>query len=259
MITRNKKMKISPIKKTPLRTAGQSIEEEINRIKTEDMTPYIAVSVFMVVGVIFEWYRWVSELPLSPLTLSFATIIMITFSVYKIAQYRKQVKNLKLGLEGERAVGEYLDRFREKGFHLFHDVVAGDFNIDHIMIGKKGIYTIETKTISKYQKGSQAIKYDGKTVSFNGYKPDRDPIVQAKASWVKDVLKDLTGKTFKIKPVVLYPGWYIDKQPRGADVWVLNPKALDRFIENEDSVIDEKLIPSIATHFSRYVRNSSTG
>ena len=261
MITSNKKIKRSPIKKTPLRTAGQSLEEEINRIKTEDLVPYIGVSVFMVSGIIFEWYRWFSELPPRPLAISVAAMMVIAFSGYKISKYRKQIENLKLALQGERAVGEYLDRFRAKGFRLFNDVVVGDFNIDHILIGNKGIYTIETKTISKFLKGSQTIKYDGETISVNGQIPDRDPIVQAKAqaNWIKDLLRDLTGKTFKVKPVVLYPGWYIEKQPRGAEVWVLSPKALDSFIENEDSVIDENLIHSIATHFSRYVRNSKTG
>jgi len=260
MITRNKKIKRSPIKKTPLRTAGQSLEEEINRIKTEDLVPYIGVSVFMVTGIIFEWYRWINEMPPRPLAISFAAMIVIAYSGYKISKYKKQIEKLKSALKGERAVSEYLDRFRAKGFRLFNDVVAGDFNIDHILIGNKGIYTIETKTISKYQRGSQTIKYDGESISINGQVPDRDPIIQAKAqaSWVKDVLRDLTGKTFNVKPVVLYPGWYVDKQPRGADVWVLNPKALDRFIETEDSVINEKLIPSIATHFSRYVRNTKT-
>ena len=258
MITRNKKVKHSPIKKSPLRTAGQSIEEEISRIKTEDIAPYISVSVFMVVGIIFEWYRWISNLPPRPLAISFAAMLFIAYSSYKIFGYRKQLRNLKLALEGEKAVGEYLERFREKGFRLFNDIVAGDFNIDHILIGKKGIYTIETKTISKFKRGSQTIKYDGETISVNGQIPDRNPIVQAKAQagWVKDLLKDLTGKTFKVKPVVLYPGWFVEKQPRGAAVWVLSPKALDSFIENMDSVIDERLIPSIAAHFSRYVRNS---
>jgi hypothetical protein len=261
MIARNKKIKISPIKKTPLRTAGQSIDEEINRIKTEDLVPYIGVSVFMVGGIIFEWYIWITKLPPRPLAIYAAAIMVLAFSGYKISKYRKHIKNLKLALQGERAVGEYLNRFREKKFQQFHDVVAGNFNIDHILIGKKGIYTIETKTISKYQKGPQTIKYDGETVSINGYKPDRDPIIQAKAqaNWVKDVLKDLTGKNFYVRPVVLYPGWFVDKQPRGTDVWVLNPKAIDSFIKNENSVIDEKLIPSISTHFSRYVRNSKVG
>ena len=261
MYTRNKKLKTSPIKKTPLRTAGQSIGEEINRIKTEDLVPYIGVSVFMVGSIIFEWYRWITELPPRPLAISVVAMMFIAYSGYKISKFRKQIENLKLALQGERAVGEYLDRFRAKGFRLFNDVVAGDFNIDHILIGNKGIYTIETKTISKFKKGSQTIKYDGETISVNGQIPDRDPIVQAKAqaSWIKDLLRDLTGKTLKVKPVVLYPGWFVEKQPRGADVWVLSPKALDSFIENENSVIDEKLIPSIATHFSRYVRNSSTG
>ena len=117
---------------------------------------------------------------------------------------------------------------------------------------------MKLKPSANIKRGSQTIKYDGETISVNGQIPDRNPIVQAKAQagWVKDLLKDLTGKTFKVKPVVLYPGWFVEKQPRGAAVWVLSPKALDSFIENMDSVIDERLIPSIAAHFSRYVRNS---
>ncbi len=54
--------------------------------------------------------------PPRPLAISFAAMMFIAYSSYKIFKYRKQIENLKLALEGERAVGEYLDRFREKDF-----------------------------------------------------------------------------------------------------------------------------------------------
>jgi hypothetical protein len=58
-----------------------------------------------------------------------------------------------------------------------------------------------------------------------------------------------------VQPVVLYPGWFVNKIPKGATVWVLNPKALPGFSENEDNILDKNEIPSIASHLSRYVRN----
>ena len=36
-----------------------------------------------------------------------------------------------------------------------------------------------------------------------------------------------------MRPVVLFPGWYITRQPRDARVWVLNPKAFRSFLKNE--------------------------
>lgn len=163
-----------------------------------------------------------------------------------------------LGRDVERAVGEYLDRFREKGYRVFHDIVAGDFNIDHLILGEAGVFTIETKGVSKKSKGNQKIVYDGSTVTIDGFMPDRDPIIQAKAqaAWAKEILRDLTGKEFPVQPVVLFPGWFIDGKG-GSEVWVLNPKALPSFIENKKPVLQPETIRAAASHFSRYVRNSS--
>jgi hypothetical protein len=76
-------------------------------------------------------------------------------------QIQKDIKKLRLARDGEKAVSEFLDLFSNEGYRVLHDLVVGDFNIDHIMIGKNGIYTIETKTISKFTKGVQKIYYDG--------------------------------------------------------------------------------------------------
>jgi len=249
--------KRSPIKAPPLRSAGQSIDEEIHRIQSEEIGPYVAMILFMFLIAVLEWWKWFRDLPPKPILTSVMSLILIAFGITKIFSFRKDIQNLRLGREGEKAVGEFLDRLREKGYRIFHDIVGGDFNIDHVLIGETGIYTIETKTYSKPSKGAPHINYDGEKVMIGNYAPDRNPIPQAKAqaNWLKELMVDLTGKNIKVQPVVLYPGWFVNKIPKGVKVWVLNPKVLPDFLEKEDTILDKNEIPSIASHLSRYVRN----
>jgi len=50
------------------------------------------------------------------------------------------------GAEGEEAVGEILEGLRDQGWCVIHDVSFGRGNIDHIVVGPGGIFTIETKS-----------------------------------------------------------------------------------------------------------------
>ncbi len=205
---RKKIDKRSPLKAPPLRTAGQSIGEEIHRLQTEEIGSYIFSGAFMLVLAAFEWYRWLKHIPPQPILITIVASIIILYCAIRILSYSKKVESLRLGRDGEQAVGEFLDRLRESGYRVFHDIVGGKFNIDHVLIGCSGIYTIETKTVNKYVKGIQKIQYDGESVSINGFVPDRNPISQAKAqaAWLKDLIKELTGRSLQVQPVVLYPG-----------------------------------------------------
>jgi Nuclease-related domain len=49
------------------------------------------------------------------------------------------------GADGEERVGRILDGLRENGWLTLHDVQLGRGNVDHVVIGPAGIYTIETK------------------------------------------------------------------------------------------------------------------
>jgi hypothetical protein len=50
------------------------------------------------------------------------------------------------GAEGEEHVGRMLDAMREHGWQPLHDVSFGRGNIDHVLIGPGGLFTIETKS-----------------------------------------------------------------------------------------------------------------
>lgn len=50
------------------------------------------------------------------------------------------------GAEGEEFVGGILEDLRARGWLVIHDVSFGRGNIDHIVVGPGGIFTIETKS-----------------------------------------------------------------------------------------------------------------
>lgn len=50
------------------------------------------------------------------------------------------------GAAGEELVGQVLDNLRDSGWFALHDVQLGRGNIDHVLVGPAGIFTIETKS-----------------------------------------------------------------------------------------------------------------
>jgi hypothetical protein len=50
------------------------------------------------------------------------------------------------GAEGEEVVGEILEGLEADGWQVIHDVSFGRGNIDHIVVGPGGLFTVETKS-----------------------------------------------------------------------------------------------------------------
>jgi hypothetical protein len=247
----------SPLRAAPLSNPGESIGKEIYRLISDDLSIHVLAFVMFICFAVMEWMRYIFNLPLVPKLMTFAAVVTCGYTSVKIVRIRRQLRMLRQGMEGEKAVGQYLERLRERGYQVLHDIPGENFNIDHVLIGQAGIYVIETKTISKPRSGKAVIEYDGEQVKVNGLTPDRDPVTQARAltRWIKELIKESTGRDFPVRPVVLYPGWYITKQPRGAEVWVLNPKGLPTFLDHAEKGITLEDVHLVSYHLCRYVRN----
>lgn len=116
----------------------------------------------------------------------------------------------------------------------------------------------KTKPYSKPAKGDARIVYTGDTlIHHNGFKDDK-PLVQVKAeaNWLKQLIKESTGRDFDVKKVVLFPGWFVEPtaESKQSDVWVLNPDALPAFIANSRKRLVGEDLSLVAYHFSRFVR-----
>lgn len=185
-------------------------------------------------------------------------VIAVGYAAFRVFRAVPEIKALKLGRDGERVVGQYLEQLRNKGYQVLHDVMGEGFNIDHVVIGPAGVFTVETKTYSKPARGDARIEFNGDTLRVGAFEPDRNPIIQAKAqaSWLRALLLESSGRNFAVRPVILFPGWYVE-QGKGStrDIWVLNEKALPKFLEHEERVLEDDDVNLANFHLSRFVRS----
>lgn len=249
----------SPLKVSPLRNPGQSLDEELQRIFLDSFLPYFLAPPLLVSFALIEWWRWYRPFPPSPWVATGLAFITIIYSIYQVQKIRPKIHALKLGREGEKVVGQSLEELRSSGAIVLHDIKADGFNVDHIVISSKGIFVIETKTYSKPNGRDAKVLFDGKTVSVGGKSPSRDPVKQvvANTAWVQEMLKERTGRSFPARSVVLFPGWFVETAGTHAHdrVWVLNPKALPAFIAQEKLTLSLEEIKTATCHLSQYIRS----
>ena len=249
----------SPLKGKPLRLPGQSVDEARLALVERMFERPALLSIVLVVLAFMEWYRHFFKLPTSPVLYTAVAAISLAFTAWRFYRMLPQVRQLRQATEGEKVVGQYLENFRAQGYHVFHDLIGVGFNVDHVLIGPAGVFTIETKTWSKPIKGDARITFDGESIRAAAMEPDRDPMIQAfaQAGWLRELLKESTGKSYLVRPVIVFPGWFIEKTGESSrPLWVLNPKALPAFLDNEPTRLPNEDIRLASYHLSRFVRGA---
>jgi len=254
---KKKKEKRSPLRDKPLRYAGQSLDEQIEN-EALKVLYWIMMSGATIGFAFTDWMKFLYPRPLTkPLSITVITVVIVSVTIYITYKASKKVKRLKLGRDGEKIVAEYLQTLQKDGAAILNDLVGSKFNVDHLVISPKGIYVIETKTFSKPVGENSKITMSNGELFADGRKIDRNPVNQAQAlaSWISELIEKSTGRKFFVKPVVLFPGWYVEKMSGDKSVWILNPKALPVFISNEPVKMKDTDVHLVTYHLSQYIRN----
>lgn len=254
-----KNEKRSPLKEKPLRYAGQSLNERIDDIVGENVIAYVLAISFTLFIAFEEWWRFFYKSAPHPV---FATIIALTtmiFVLWKFQNLKKDISSLKLGRDGERIVAQELDVLKRQNYHVFHDIQAEKFNLDHIVLSPQGIFVIETKTFSKPQRGNPKVRFDGSKISVDGVRVDRDPINQAQAlrRWMQEILKKSTGRDYPVKAVVVFPGWFVEvtNKTTNSAVWVMNPKQFTKYVVNMRQILSTEELQLAVFHLSLFIQS----
>jgi len=247
----------SPLKSRPLRNPGQSLDEQIESLIVNDFLAWAIVPLVLWLVAALEWMASIRHVPRMPLLYVVLAAMGSAIVMWKFFRIRKRVRALKLGRDGERAVGQYLELLRADGAQVFHDVVADGFNVDHVVIARQGIFLIETKTWSKPRSRSRISTHDG-GVFKDGRVIDPSPLTQAisAAGWLKQTLSESTGRKLTVWPVVLFPGWFVepmDEKTRRQG-WVLSGREFPAFLSREPSRLGAEDVSLCAFHLARYIR-----
>jgi Nuclease-related domain len=257
MLKPNKDQKRSPLDRSmPMRAAGQSISDEIDNIKGDKLLEPLLIAAMTFLMASMEWLRYFTNSKPSPYIFTTIALLAFIYLAFKIPKIKDEVKQLKLGRDGERAVAHYLEELRAYGFTVFHDVPSGDANVDHIIIGTKGIFTIETKTMQKPLRGDCKVTVKNGFIYANGNRLPRNPLTQAKAqaNWLKNFLAE-SKFDVKVWPVVAFPGWYVEKFDALAEkAWVVEPKLLQSKIERQSDRYSPEQVSAMVSALRSYIR-----
>lgn len=244
-----------PVKERLLRSPGdhcrKRMEEHWNRIMlwlfASTLVPAVVLKPMaagLPVGGFLLWAPVLSSLAAVP-------------AFIRLQEYRKY----ELGLSGERAVGEELNQLMLEGYHVFHDYPAGpNWNIDHIVIGRSGVYAIETKTRRKKKPkdggDDHKIIFDGKVLHFPcetstcGLKQAQD-----NATGLADQLSKALAEPIHVQPILTFPGWFITRTGKNG-VLVVNAKEIRRCIVSSDRPqLSPKQIEQIAFRIEEKCRD----
>jgi hypothetical protein len=153
---------------------------------------------------------------------------LIVYSLYKLTGLLSQRRVMRLGYDGEVAVGQELNQLLRDGYYVYHDFFADKFNIDHIVVGKKGVFAVETKARSKpnseRRNEDATVEYNGRVLHFPKW-TDTETIDQAErqSSWLSKWLGSAIGEPVAVRGIVALPGWFV-KRTAADGIPVVNPK-----------------------------------
>lgn len=175
-----------------------------------------------------------------PWMFAIISIIGLSYCGYKTWKNFSKLTKLRLGHTAEIATANELIGLQALGYQVFHDIQADGFNIDHLAIGKNGVFAIETKGRHKRKRDSKSTSatrgkdyqlfYKDGRLCFPSW-TETKPIEQAErqAKWVSQWLTKATGQQVFSSPVLVFPGWYVTSQTR-PPFPILNHKQLVKTI-----------------------------
>lgn len=248
--------KRSPIKKPPLRQAGESAQSLFENIMWDKWVFWLFMAAWIVLLAAFEWIRYLVDFRLSPWFMTGLAVAACGVAIWRMKKAMPVLRQYRQGIQGEKAVGQWLEELRAQGYKVIHDLEGEGFNVDHVLIGPTGVYAVETKTISKPQDRKAEITFDGEHVLVDGFTPDRDPVKQARAAarYVSQTLAGCMGEAPFVRPILLYPGWYIQRRTKKADLWVLNENLLQAYLDHEDDRLSDREVCTITDALATHVR-----
>jgi hypothetical protein len=140
------------------------------------------------------------------------------------------------GAKGEEQVGSLLNGLEGKGWHAIHDASLGNGNVDHILVGPAGVFTVETKS---HPGPVRVARIHGATLK------------QAQAQ--QRAIARVTG--VEVEPLIVYSRAWIDRPlARRKGVRVLPARMLPRYLDHRQARMSPEQIERAQTRVSAALR-----
>jgi hypothetical protein len=275
MFAEEKARSRSPFKEKLLRPAGEGLRLRIEEIRDEIMERGLVLVTALVAPILVIVATDTRSWALNVIIGSLVSVVGYGAAFWqwrKVKGLRNELRNSRLGFDGERYVAEKLSTLSSQGYRIYHDFVfdmkpggeASTFNIDHIVIGTTGVFALETKTYrqpnGELPEGHESYKVTASSDHLHlpkGYRTAK-PMAQARRN-AEDLSAWLSGSSpekVPVVPVVVMPGWYVTDDKSGK-VRVLSGKPVATLLPylGKEGTLNDAKVRSLADRIEAHCRN----
>jgi hypothetical protein len=248
-----------------LYSPGESLLKQIDTINEEIMLYLASICILPLAtysASISPGYFWGIRLNTGSVLISLLmSLVFAAYVVVKLVNLRSRRRILRLDYEGKVAVGQELNQLMLIGCYVYHNFPAQEFSIDHIVVGPKGVFAVETKTCAERTARNRiedaTVTYDGRALFFPRA-TDAETIAQAeqRTSWLSNWLTQVLGEPVAARAIVALPGWFVRRtSPDG--ISVINPKQFASLFEHiKPRALSPIMITRIAEQLEQKCRRS---
>ena len=225
----------SPLSAGLLRVPGETLRERLDELLDEHLWDLLSLFLLPALVLSMLYAGTVGTGRVMPATLLAVLVAaQLGYSAYvsrRLLRRGREVDQVRLGLDAERAAGQALTRLLRQGAEVFHDVPGEKFNVDHVVVAPQGVFAVETKGYRKPNRGEgkadATVVCDGQSLRFPDWS-GAGPLRQAErqARWLAEWLGSATGEATHVVPVLVLPGWFVQLDGTGP-VMVLNDKQIE--------------------------------
>ncbi|MGB7746845.1 MAG: nuclease-related domain-containing protein [Verrucomicrobiia bacterium] len=252
----------APFKELQRRPAGETIRIKLETLdeKINDETMGLLLFPMLMILNLFALHP---KDFITPVLFFMSSAGSSAFFGFKLFKLLRSSANYRLGFEGERFVGEELSRLIVLGFEIYHDVPFDDFNIDHILVGPRGVFVVETKTrrkpVGEDGRKEFRVQFDGRSLQWP-WGSDSYGIEQANnnAKTLANWLSSAAGENVWAIPILTLPGWLVDRKVPSDGIYVLNPKEIYQVCSSQPEKLTEPQIRRVCHQLDQKCRIAMT-
>jgi hypothetical protein len=185
---------------------------------------------------------------------------VLVWSAYRLHERLRAVAHLRTGLATQLEVGSHVDALMHQGYYVFHEVPADGFHLDHIAVGRNGVFVIATgeRPPPKGTGPKRCVEFDsGRLIYPDG--EDTALIVEARGRsvWLGTWLARRLGRTCHPTPVLCLPGWHVELKTTPSFP-ILNQKYLGWTIPGwQGEALNEAEVQQVCTLLAEHCRGAA--
>lgn len=254
------------------RIQGEGLQDKIRDIEFSIYETMMIPAFFVMLTVLLWLFcldlKWFQFNTATAITYTIISLILSIRAYQKVKALRKTLKNYRKGLEGERLVGEVINKLSNENTFVFHDIPGDRFNVDHIIVSTRGVFVIETKHFDRSK--CHEFTFDGNMVyrqMKDGTKylcPKLLPQMDGEARFIQNEIENRTEMKIPVIKVAVLIGSFIHTPAENetkqnmkkyfSKYWIVNEKLLSSMILEENEIYDDSVVKLIASHIKELVK-----